>query len=252
MKKILFTIIMAAALVACTKESPVNAYIDASGDCIFENNVVRYRINGASNPIVTSGMEAIFKAVIDKKEVVKDRKAAVAASLNDGGSAIVDGDSFIFPAANFEAFEIVEQTPTAVTFTLTYPEWPVGEDNVSLVRTVTIRQGSYYCEVSDVYKSSNPGTAVTVAAGFAKGAVERNESGVDYMISWENMPSGEGSFGVGIVMPMSNELVFEGPENSAVAFYPTKYGRKVDYAIGSCWSAGSLSTFDMWAEKVRL
>ena len=228
MKKILFMIIMAAVAVACTKESSVNAYIDANGDCIFENDVVRYRVNGANNPVVTSGMEAVFKAVVDKKEVVKDRKAAVAASLNDGGSAILDGDSLIFPAANFESFEIVEKTPTAVTFTLTYPEWPVGETNVNLVRTVTLRDGSYYC------------------------AVERNESGADSLISWESMPGNDGSYGLGVVMPMTNKFEFEGPCNSAVAIYPTKCGRKIDYAVGSCWSAGELSTFDMWAGKVRL
>ena len=252
MKKILFMIIMAAVAVACTKESSVNAYIDANGDCIFENDVVRYRVNGANNPVVTSGMEAVFKAVVDKKEVVKDRKAAVAASLNDGGSAILDGDSLIFPAANFESFEIVEKTPTAVTFTLTYPEWPVGETNVNLVRTVTLRDGSYYCEVTDVYNSATQGESITVVTGFAKRAVERNEAGADYLISWESMPGNDGSYGLGVVMPMTNKFEFEGPCNSAVAIYPTKCGRKIDYAVGSCWSAGELSTFDMWAGKVRL
>ena len=252
MKKFFLMIIMAAVLTACQKES-VNAFIDNNGDCIFENSLVCYRINGASNPVVTSGMEAIFKAVIDKQDVVKDRKAAVAGSLNDGGSAIVVEDSLVFPLENFTSFEVIEKTPKHVTFSVTYPAFPVGEDSISLVRTVTLRDGSLYCEVSDVYSSNHVGSApYKAAAGFAKGSSERSETGKDYIINWENMPDGDGSFGIGVVMPMSGDLVFDGPANSAVAYFPTRYGRRVDYAVGSCWSRGEVATFDMWANKVRL
>ena len=252
MKKLVLLIIMAATVAACQEIPAPNAYIDANGDCIFENNVVCYRINGASNPVVTSGMEAIFKAVIDKQEVVKDRKAAVAASLNDGGSALVVEDSLVFPLENFDSFEIVEQTPTLVTFKLTYPQWQVGEDNVGLVRTVTIRNGSYYCEVADIYSCDGSSERFTAVAGFAKRSSERSETGVDYMIDWETMPDGDGSYGIGIVAPMSGNLVFDGPDNSAVAYCTVKYGRKIEYAAGSCWSRGELSSFEKWAEKVRL
>lgn len=251
MKKILFIMIMAATLVACNNKNTSKAYLDANGDCIFENSVVAYRINGASNPVITNGMEAVLKAVIDKKEVVKDRKAAVAASMNDGGSAILLNDSLIFPQANFESFEVVEQTPDYVVFTLTYPAWQVGEDNISLVRTITLRNRSIYCEVKDVYKCDEGAKDVTVAAGFAKRNVANSEKGADYLVAWENIGADE-AYGVGIVMPMSSKFEFDGPADHAVAIYPTKYGRPVEYAIGSCWSKGELSTFDSWAEKVRL
>lgn len=252
MKKIFLMIIMAATVVACQNQSVVKAYLDNNGDCIFENDIISYRINGASNPVVTSGMQAIFKAVVDKQDLVKDLKAGVSASLNDGGSAIVVDDSLYFPQENFSSFEIVEQTKGHVTFTLTYPEWQMGEDSISLERTITIREHSHYCEVSDIYTNNGESGRLVVAAGFVKHAVESFETGVDYMITWEDMPGSDEFFGLGIVMPMSDSLVFNGPCNSAVAYYPTKYGRKVDYAIGSCWDKAGFATFDSWAEKVRL
>lgn len=252
MKKILFAIITAAALAACQPQSSVNAYLDGNGDCIFENNVVSFRINGAANSVVTSGMEAILKGVVDKREVVKDRRSAVASSLNDGGSALLVDGGLVFPAANFESFEVVEKTDKYVTFTLNYPQWQVGDDGVSLIRTVTLHDNSLYCEVTDIYKSTAQGDPVTVVAGFAKRSVVNHETGEDYLIGWQSLPAEDGFYGVGIVMPMSDNLVFDGPEDSAVSVYDTKYGRRVEYAVGSCWSKSSIDSFEGWAKKVRL
>jgi len=251
MKRILFFMIMAAMAVACNKQPEPTAYLDGNGDCIFENGYVSYRINGASNPVITNGMEAILKAE-DKKEVlVKDRKSAVAASMNDGGSAIVVNDSLVFPLQNFNSFEVEEAVPEYVKFTITYPKWLAGKDSVSLKRTVILRNRSYYAEIKDVY-SSNTGNPVTIAVGFAKHAVQQSETGADYMINWENLPDNDGMIGTGIVMPMSNNHVFDGPQNHAVAYFNTKFGRPVEYAIGSCWSKGEMSAFDNWADMVRL
>lgn len=250
MKKILMIMIMAAAAVACSKQPASTAFLDAAGDCIFENSVVRYRINGPSNPVVTSGMEAILKAH-DKKEVVlKDRKAAQAASLNDGGSAILLNDSLVFPQANFSSFEVVEQTKDYITFKLTYPQWEVEGNKVTLTRTITLRETSVYCEVKDVYSNEAGSTPVTIVAGFAEQAVEDSETGADYIVDWEN--TGDGYIGKGIVMPMTKNFTMDGPQGSGVAIFSTKWGRPVDYAVGNCWSRGELTTFDSWAAKVRL
>ncbi|MBR3526347.1 MAG: DUF4861 family protein [Bacteroidales bacterium] len=250
MKKILFIMIMAAVAVACSKQQTTTAFLDPAGDCIFENSVVRYRINGPSNPVVTSGMEAILKAH-DKKEVVlKDRKAAQAASLNDGGSAVILNDSLVFAQANFSSFEIVEQTKDLVSFKLTYPQWEVDGNKISLVRTVTLRETSVYCEVKDVYSNEAGSTPVIVVAGFAKNSVENSEIGPDYVVDWENI--GDGYIGKGIVMPMSKNFAVDGPQDNAVAYITTKWGRPVEYAVGNCWSRGELTTFESWADKVRL
>lgn len=250
MKKIFLMMIMAAAVVACQKEPAATAVIDENGDCIFQNDVVCFRLNGARNPVVTNGMEAILKAVVDKETVVRDRKAAKAASMNDGGSAILVGDSLCFPHENFDSFEVVELTEKHVTFSLTYPQWLAGEDSIKLTRTITLREGSYYCEVTDVY-DIRMGKNITVYAGFEKRAVENSEQGNDYIVAWESVP-GEGYMGIGLVMPMTRDFEFDGPSDQAVGILTTKSGRIAKYAVGYCWSKGEFADFSQWAEKVRL
>ena len=243
-------IIMAAAVVAaCQKEPAATAVIDENGDCIFENNVVRFRLNGASNPVVTSGFEAILKAVDGKEQVVNDRKAAVAASMNDGGSALVVNDSLYYPQANFDSFEIVEQTPTHVTFTLTYPQWLAGEDTVSLTRTITLRENNYHCLVTDVYEGP-VGQNMTVAAGYAKQEADSHKTGKDYILAWRNLPGGD-AMGVGILMP-AGELTYEGLEDNALGYYTVKFGRRVDYGVLSGWSKAGISGLDDWEAKIGL
>ena len=251
MKKALLMIITAAALVACQKQPAATAAIDENGDLIFQNSLVCYRLNGASNPVVSSGLEAILKAQEGKEVVVKDRKAAQTASLNDGGSAYVVSDSLCFPHENFDSFEIVEQTPNRVVFSVHYPQWLAGEDSVSLTRTITLGENSYYCEVSDAYVSSRPGHDIRVAVGFSKRGVSKSETGKDYIIAWEDL-AGDGNMGVGFVMPRTLEFEYEGPNDQAVAYFNTKSSRKTDYAVGCCWSKGELSDFELWASKVRL
>ncbi|MBR5735226.1 MAG: DUF4861 family protein [Bacteroidales bacterium] len=246
MKKIVYLIIMAAMTAACQVGPAATAAIDGNGDCIFQNSLVCFKLNGAANPVVSDGIEAILKA----KDMVKDRKIAQAASMNDGGSAVVVNDSLCFPHENFDSFEIVEQTTTHVTFSLHYPRWQAGEDSIELTRTITLRENSYFCEVSDVYES-NDGNGMRVAAGFAKRNVNRSETGEDYIIVWENLPGDDGNMGVGIVMPMSNEFELEGPADHAVAYCNTRFGHKADYAVGCCWSKGKTSDFEQWAALVR-
>lgn len=252
MKKLFLMIITAAAVVACQKEPAATAFIDENGDCIFQNSVVCFRINGPSNPVVTTGMEAILKAKQDKEVVVKDRKAAQAASMNDGGSALVVNDSLYYPHENFEQFEIVEQTKTLVKFTLQYPTWLAGEDSVKLIRTVTLRENSEYCEVADAYKGGELGEDILVAVGFAKRNVIKSEVGPDYIVAWESVPGGDGEMGVGFLMPMTDTFVFDGPDDQAVAYFKTKFNRNSDYAVGYCWSKGKISDFELWADKVRM
>lgn len=248
MKKLFLMIIMAAAVVACQKQPGATAKIDANGDCVFQNSLVGFRLNGAGNPVITDGFEAILKAQDGKQTVVKDRKTAMAASLNDGGSVLVANDSLIFPHANFESFEIVEQTAGHVTFTLSYPEWTVGEDKISLKRKITLRNNQYFCEVTDEYVVSS-GLDVNVAAGFAKRGVEKNEVGKDYIIAWESVP-GEGNMGVGIVVPMADSFEYDGLADNALALCDARY-RKVTYAVGNCWSKGAIADFNGWAAVVK-
>ena len=239
---------MAAAIVSCQKQPAATATIDANGDCVFQNSLVSFRLNGTKNPVITDGFEAILKAQDGKQTVVKDRKSAMAASLNDGGTVLVADDSLIFPHANFESFEIVEQTAGHVTFTLSYPEWTVGEDKISLKRKITLRENQLFCEVADEY-NINTSRDISVAAGFAKRGVEMNEVGKDYIIAWESVP-GEGNMGVGIVVPMAERFEFDGLEDNALAFCDARY-RKVTYAVGSCWSKGAITDFNGWAAKVK-
>lgn len=252
MKKIIFLLIMAVAVTACHKNVPPAAYLDADGNCIFENNVVRYRIAGNSNPAVIPGMEAILIATGEEDELIElDRHCAVELSMNDGGSAVVFEDSLYFPQENFSSFEIVEQTGAHVIFKLEYPKWQVGEYVVALTRTITLRYNSYFCEVADDY-SGLAGKPLKVAVGYEKHEVLDSETGKDYMITWERLPEGNGEIGLCIAVPMTDDFVFDGPNNQAVAYVSTSTARKVQYAAGFCWSRGEVPDFETWAEMVRL
>lgn len=252
MKRILMIVAVAAMAFACKPVNPVNAVIDSNGDCVFENSVVSFRLNGAGNAVITDGMEAILKAGKGSKTVVEDRHSARAASMNDGGSALLIGDSLYFPHENFDSFELVEQTKSHVIFKLHYPMWLAGEDSLELTRTVTLRENSYYCEVTDIYASApTVRKDITVVAGFAKNNVLRIETGKDYIIAWESLQGAEGNIGAGVLMPMTSEFAEDGPQDHSVALYKTKMRRPVDYAVGYCWSKGELADFDAWAAQVR-
>lgn len=249
MKKLFLMIIVAAAMTACQNRPGATATLDANGDCVFQNPLVCFRLNGAGNPVIANGIEAILKAKDGKQTVVKDRKSAMAASLNDGGTVLVANDSLIFPHANFESFEIVEQDRGHVTFTLRYPEWTVGEEKISLKRTITLSDRFYYCEVTDEYNRRGA-TDMLLAAGFAKRGVEKSETGKDYIVAWESIP-GEGNMGVGVLMPIADRFEFDGLDDNALEYCNSKYVSKVTYIVGSCWSKGAIADFDSWAAIFR-
>ena len=251
MKKILFVIALAVVAVACQKQPDVTAYIDDAGDCIFENTVIRYRIPGQKNPLISSGMIAELRAQENKEVFTDNGYPAVAASFNAGGSAIVVEDSLYFPHENFNSFEVVEQTSKHVTFKLEYPAFAAGTDSLTLIRTVTLGKDSYFCQINDIYKSLKKQVGILVAVGYDVHGTELHEIGKDYIISWEKAPSGDGMAGYGLAMPMTDVFEYEEGDDFAAAYFDTRTGRPVNYGLGFCWSKGAHADFDSWADEVR-
>ena len=79
--------------------------------------------------------------------------------------------------------------------------------------------------------------------------------GLDYIITWEkasdqSVESEDGMIGLGIVMPENYKMEYNEERHYAVAHFETVRGRKVSYAIGSCWSKGNIPSFDEWKKLV--
>lgn len=276
MKKI-YLIILTVLVVSCQSNQKVMVRLTDNGDCIFENDRVAYRIYGAQSDIISPGADIWVKAqgklILDKwyklsetdpqyfyrnhtgkKEYPgKDCYNAQSYSLNAGASVPIYQDSLVFPTQNFDKFELIESTKSKVVFSLHYPQWTIGENTVELTREITLAANDNFCTIDDIYDGDFYSMACLV--GISTQEVVNKDEGLDYIITWEkasdqSVENEDGMIGLGIVMPENYKMEYNEERHYAVAHFETVRGRKVSYAIGSCWSKGNIPSFDEWKKLV--
>lgn len=278
MKKLLILTLALAALVSCkTEEQKVMARFvpERADDFVWENENIIYRAYGTAleGETLSPGFDVWVKRggklVADKwyKGAMEDPDYyhydrgdgkdcyKVAKSLGGGASApYVDG-ALVFPSHNYSSYEIVTSTPSEVSFILHYPEWEAGGHKISLDKKITVRAGTNFCEVEDIY--SGDFQSMEIAAGIIRHNILKQVSGPDYFAIWED-PSDiskeaeDGHLGLSVIMPGAEKLLLEdGPANHSVLVRTVKPKEPLKYYFGSCWSKGNAANADEWFEMVN-
>ena len=283
MKRLVILAFALLSLAACKQTSEVKvmarAVPERADDFVFENDLVAGRFYGEAlegNP-TSPGIDIWVKKpgalVADEwyKGAQEDPDYyhhdhggkdcyKVAVSLGGGASAPLICDTLRYPSTNYRSYEILEQNPAKVVFVLHYPEWEaVPGIQVTLDKKVTVRPGTYFCDVEDTYVFSGSET-LTVAAGInrhpAQETIENEMCGGDRYAIWEHasdqsIEPENGMLGVAVIM---KDAHWAGPSTDGIHGLCTKQirsGEVLRYKFGSCWSKGDIKTCESWFETVN-
>ena len=279
MKKVSILLLVLAALCACKQETEKKVMArfvpERSDDFVFENNLIAGRFYGEAlegnptSPGIDIWVKLPGKLVADEwykgYETQSDEYYhhdhggkdcyKVAVSLGGGASAPMIGGKLCFPATNFRSWDILEETPEKVVFTLHYPQWEAVEGvKVALDKTVTVVPDTYFCNVEDIYTFEGIDT-LTIAAGMnihaALETVEQQLSEPGRVAIWEHASdqtyeSEDGMLGVAVVMPDADSTGLSEDGTHLLVCKAVTSGKPVRYAFGSCWSKGAVKTAEAW------
>ena len=279
MKKLFYAMLGLMALAACTQapEKKVMARFvpERSDDFVFENNLIAGRFYGQAlegnptSPGLDIWVKLPGKLVADEwykgYETQSDEyyhhdhggKDCYKVSVSLGGGAstpLIDGQ-LRFPATNYRSYDIVEETPEKVVFTLHYPEWEAVDGvKVSLDKTVTVTPDTYFCDVEDIYTFTGRDT-LAIAAGInvhaAQNTVEKQSVLSTAVAIWEHASDQtfepeDGMLGVAVVMPGADATFTTEDGTHLVACKRIVSGQPLRYRFGSCWSKGDVKTAEDW------
>ena len=283
MKKAYILLLALAALCACGREPEKKVMArfvpERSDDFVFENNLIAGRFYGQAlegnptSPGIDIWVKLPGKLVADEwykgyatqsdeyyhhdhggKDCYK-----VAVSLGGGASAPLVQGELRYPATNFRSWDIVEETPDKVVFTLHYPEWEAVEGvQVALDKTVTVVPDTYFCDVEDRYTFSGR-DSLMIAAGInvhaALNTVERQLVLPHGVAIWEHASDQtyepeDGMLGVGVVMPEADFTFITADGTHLIAAKRIVSGEPVRYRFGSCWSKGDIKSAQDWFDTV--
>ena len=248
---------------------------ERADDFVFENNLIAGRFYGQAlegnptSPGLDIWVKLPGKLVSDEwykgYETQSDEyyhhdhggKDCYKVSVSLGGGAstpLIDGQ-LRFPATNYRSYDIVEETPEKVVFTLHYPEWEAVDGvKVSLDKTVTVTPDTYFCDVEDIYTFTGRDT-LAIAAGInvhaAQNTVEKQSVLPTAVAIWEHASDQtfepeDGMLGVAVVMPEADATFLTEDGTHLVACKRIVSGEPLHYSFGSCWSKGDVKTAEEW------
>ena len=283
MKRILTALLLLGALASC-KPVPSQKVMarfvpERSDDFVFENNLIAGRFYGQAlegNP-TSPGLDIWVKLpgklvanewykgyATQSDEYYHHNHGGkdcykVAVSLGGGASApLIDG-KLCYPATNFRSWDIVEESPEKVVFTLHYPQWQAADGvQVALDKTVTVVPDTYFCDVEDVYTFEGTDT-LAIAAGMnihaALGTVDEQLVQPGRVAIWEHASDTtyepeDGMLGVAVVMPGADGTGLSDDGSHLLNWKCVTSGQPVRYSFGSCWSKGDIRSAQDWFNLV--
>ena len=283
MKRILTALLLFGALVSCKpalQQKVMARFVpERSDDFVFENNLIAGRFYGQAlegNP-TSPGLDIWVK--LPRKLVANEWYKGyetqsdeyyhhdhggkdcykVAVSLGGGASApLIDG-KLCYPATNFRSWDILEDSPEKVVFTLHYPQWQTPDGvQVALDKTVTVVPDTYFCDVEDIYTFEGADT-LAIAAGMnihaALGTVDQQLVQPGRVAIWEHASDTtyepeDGMLGVAVVMPGADGAGLAEDGTHLLVWKNVASGQPVRYSFGSCWSKGDIRTAQDWFNLV--
>ena len=283
MKRILTFLALLCALAAC-KPAPEQRVMarfvpERSDDFVFENNLIAGRFYGQAlegNP-TSPGLDIWVKlpGKLVANEWYKGYETEsdeyyhhnhggkdcykVAVSLGGGASSpLIDG-RLCFPATNFRSWDIVEESPGKVVFTLHYPQWQTPDSvRVALDKTVTVVPDTHFCAVEDIYTFEGA-DSLAIAAGMnihaALETVDKQLVQPGAVAIWERASDTtfepeDGMLGVAVVMPGADGTGLSADGTHLLVWKRVASGQPVRYSFGSCWSKGDIQSARDWFKLV--
>lgn len=284
MRKTFFLIAALAALCSCapkTAEQKVMARFvpERADDFILENNLACGRFYGEAlegNPtspgfdiwVKTPGALVADQRYIDELENGLSYHIdhgngkdcyKVAVSLGGGASVPMLEGRFLFPATNYRAYEIVENSPEKVVFSLFYPEWEADGLKISLQKTITVVPDTYFFHCEDFYSFEGADSLLVVAGvnrHIAQETIQEEILEADRYALWEkasdqSVEPEDGMIGVAVIVPGAtmNGIVYGDSHGVCGKFI--RNGETFCYYFGSCWSKGDVKTAQDWFDIVN-
>lgn len=253
---------------------------ERADDFVFENDLVCGRFYGQAleGETISPGIDVWVKLpgalVADKryKDDLENGKSyhinwgdgkdcyKVGRSLGAGASApIIDGVLYL-PTTNYRSYSIDECTGDRVVFTLHYPQWDVNGVGVTLDKTVTVKAGSYFCSVRDIYTFSDADAEMEIACGVFRhiedNCIEKELLSEDCYAVWEHasdqsVEPEEGMLGVGVRMEGAQWSGYTTDKTHGVCVKRVKSGEPVCYEFASCWSKADITAPEEWFALFR-
>lgn len=276
--KLIFGLFVFLAMISCRQgaDSVMARYVpERSDDFVFENDLICGRIYGEAleHETISPGIDVWVKM---PGELVADRRYKddlengksyhidwgdgkdcykVGRSLGAGASApIIDGVLHM-PETNYRSYQIDSRNADEIVFTLHYPEWDVNGMGVTLDKTITVKAGSYFCSVRDVYTFSDPDASMSIACGvfrhIADSTIEREILDDTCYAIWEHASDQskepeEGMLGIGVRMTEAEWTGYTADGTHGVCVRTIKSGEPVTYEFASCWSKADIKDGDAW------
>ena len=185
----------------------------------------------------------------------------VGRSLGGGGSAFIIENRIMYPATNYRSWEILESSPEKIVFVLHYPEWTVGDLNISFDKKITVTADSYFCKSEDTYYfSGDDGEPVYIAAGvfrhLADDTIQEELMLDDRYALWEkasdqSQEKEDGMIGVAVYVPDADFSALSHGDDHGMVYRQVKSGDTFTYYFGSCWSKGDITTAEDWFDLVK-
>jgi hypothetical protein len=168
-------------------------------------------------------------------------------SLGAGSMMPFYNDS-IYYSKNYVNYKVINNGPLRTTFQLFYDAWPIGSNNISAVKTITLDAGSQFNKITVNYLGVKDATFPVIA-----GLIEREGKGVKYademngiMTYWEPMHGVDGTTGVACIFPSAIQRITE-YKGQMVAMSNTDQNHSITYYAGAVWDkAGFISNADQW------
>jgi rhamnogalacturonyl hydrolase YesR len=225
-------------------------------EIIWENDRIAFRFYGASaRNEVGSGIDVWAKSVeypiMEKWYSQNDKGISyhvdhgegadfyqVGFSRGCGGTAIWYNDK-PYVSTTYSSHRIIKNTKDEVIFELVFDPWQIDGFSVSETKTVKMKQGSNFFEVTSEFKTDN-NSQLTLAIGLASfGSPEILTNKINGTLTlWESYLN-FGELGTTIGLDPSKLIGYRSVEKDYYLLTKVNPGNKITYKVGAGWSKSS-------------
>ena len=177
---------------------------------------------------------------------------SVGTTLGAGNNTFYWNDTPVY-LGNFSRFKVLDNGPLRTAFTLYYDAVTIGNNTITVAKTMTLDAGAQFNRVEVVY-TINDNKVVSTVTGIAK----RKDAGVvlmdekkGMMLYWEPTHPQHGTTGVAVIDTSSNRKLFFNNQQLLMRadIVPNQ---AYTYYTGACWDkAGVITDFDSWHQYIN-
>lgn len=177
----------------------------------------------------------------------------VGSSRGCGGTAILRNEK-LFIGANFTEYQIHEDGPDRVVFTLKYAPQDCDGVRVTEEKKITLEAGSQFNRIESTFTFEGPPIDVAVGLKIHPKATLLTPPGSEtrFIASWEPVDGeNNGNCGVAAIVPGDRPIKIVEKDGQLLAVTPAKSGAPVVYYAGGGWSKNGFPDSEAWLKHVK-